>query len=156
MRTAHALLIATLAFPALGSAQSLSSKAPPPGFTDPDRVAKLERAIPVIDSLMRAFAERSSVPGIAYGIIVDGKVIHIGTAGLREVATKSPVDTNTVFRIASMTKSFTALSILKLRDEGKLSLDDPAEKYVPELKGLKYPTTDSPKITIRYLLSHST
>ena len=40
--------------------------------------------------------------------------------------------------------------------KGKLSLDDPAEKYVPELKGLKYPTSDSPKITIRHLLSHST
>jgi CubicO group peptidase (beta-lactamase class C family) len=156
MRTTHALLLATLAFPALANAQSLSSKAPPPRFTDPDRVAKLERAIPVIDSLMRAFAARNRVPGIAYGIIVDGKVIHIGTAGLRDVKANAPVDTNTVFRIASMTKSFTALSILKLRDEGKLSLDDPAEKYVPELKGLKYPTTDSPKLTIRYLLSHST
>jgi CubicO group peptidase (beta-lactamase class C family) len=142
--------------PALSSAQSLSSHAPAPRFADPDRVAKLERALPVIDSLMRAFAERSRVPGIAYGIIVDGKVIHIGTAGLRDTRANAPVDTSTVFRIASMTKSFTALSILRLRDEGKLSLDDPAERYVPELKSLKYPTTDSPKLTIRYLLSHST
>jgi CubicO group peptidase (beta-lactamase class C family) len=55
-----------------------------------------------------------------------------------------------------MTKSFTAISILKLRDEGKLSLDDPAEKYVPELKTLVYPTSDSPMITIRLLLSHAT
>jgi CubicO group peptidase (beta-lactamase class C family) len=54
-----------------------------------------------------------------------------------------------------MTKSFTAMSILKLRDEGKLSLDDPAERYVPELKTLKYPTSDSPKITVRHLLSHA-
>jgi CubicO group peptidase (beta-lactamase class C family) len=54
-----------------------------------------------------------------------------------------------------MTTSFTAMAILRLRDEGKLSLDDPAEKYVPELAGLKYPTTDSPRITIRHLLSHS-
>ena len=60
-----------------------------------------------------------------------------------------------MFRIASMTKSFTAMAILKLRDEGKLSLDDPAERYVPELKALKYPTTDSPRITIRHLLSHA-
>ena len=48
---------------------------------------------------------------------------------------KAPVDADTVFRIASMTKSFTAMSILKLRDEGKLSLDDPAERYVPEMAG---------------------
>lgn len=104
---------------------------------------------------MRAFAERSKVPGIAYGIIVDGVVVHVGVSGLREVQSKSPVDSSTVFRIASMTKSFTALAILQLRDAGKLSLEDPAEKYVPELKSLKYPTTDSPRITIRHLLSHS-
>jgi CubicO group peptidase (beta-lactamase class C family) len=54
-----------------------------------------------------------------------------------------------------MTKSFTAIAILKLRDEGKLGLDDPAEKYVPEMKALVYPTADSPKITIRHLLSHA-
>ena len=54
-----------------------------------------------------------------------------------------------------MTKSFTALSILKLRDEGKLSLDDLAERYVPELASLSYPTADSPRITVRHLLSHS-
>ena len=47
------------------------------------------------------------------------------------------------------------MAILKLRDEGKLGLDDPAERYVPELKGLRYPTTDSPRITIRHLLTHS-
>jgi len=153
----RSVMIAFLvAAPALASAQSLSSKAPPPRFTDPDRLAKLERAIPAIDSLMSAFAARNRVPGIAYGIVVDGKVIHIGTAGLRDIKANAPVDTSSVFRIASMTKSFTALSILKLRDEGKLSLDDPAEKYVPELMSLRYPTSDSPKLTIRYLLSHST
>src|SRR6185295_12758452 len=72
-----------------------------------------------------------------------------------DVAARAPVDADTVFRIASMTKSFTAMSILALRDEGKLSLDDPAEKYVPEMKSLAYPTTDAPRITIRHLLSHA-
>ena len=60
-----------------------------------------------------------------------------------------------VFRIASMTKSFTAMAIMKLRDAGKLSLDDLAERHVPELKGLRYPTADSPRITVRHLLSHA-
>jgi CubicO group peptidase (beta-lactamase class C family) len=54
-----------------------------------------------------------------------------------------------------MTKSFTALAILKLRDEGRLSLDDPVDRYVPELQSLAYPTQDSPRITIRHLLSHA-
>lgn len=125
-------------------------------FADPDRRAKLERALPAIDSLFRAFAERSRVPGIAYGIVIDGELVRVGTAGLREMASRAPVESTTVFRIASMTKSFTALAILRLRDEGKLSLDDPAERHVPELAGLRYPTTDSPRITIRHLLSHAT
>ena len=79
----------------------------------------------------------------------------VSAAGVRDISSHAPVDTNSVFRIASMTKSFTAASILMLRDEGKLSLDDPAERWVPELKGLR-PTTDSPVLTIRMLLSHDT
>jgi CubicO group peptidase (beta-lactamase class C family) len=124
-------------------------------FGDPDRIAKLERVMPEVDRLMREFADRSHVPGIAYGIIVDGTILHAGAVGLRDVAARSPVDTGTVFRIASMTKSFTALAILQLRDAGQLALDDPAERFLPELASLAYPTTDSPKITIRHLLSHS-
>ena len=54
-----------------------------------------------------------------------------------------------------MTKSFTAMAILKLRDEGKLSLDDPVAKHIPELAKLTYPTSDSPVLTIRHLLTHS-
>ena len=95
------------------------------------------------------------MPGAAWGIIIDGELAHTGVTGYRDVPSKAPVTADSVFRIASMTKSFTAIAILKLRDEGKLSLDDPAEKYVPEMKALVYPTSDSPKLTIRHLLSHA-
>jgi CubicO group peptidase (beta-lactamase class C family) len=54
-----------------------------------------------------------------------------------------------------MTKAFTALSILKLRDDGRLSLDAPAETHVPELRGWKYPTDDSPEDRVRELLTHT-
>src|SRR5688572_31705962 len=127
----------------------------PARFTDPNRVTKLTSALPAIDSLFSAFATANHVPGIAYGVLIDGQLVHRGTAGLRDVEGNARVDSASVFRIASMTKSFTALSILKLRDEGKLSLDDPADRYVPELTGLAYPTTDSPRLTIRHLLSHA-
>ena len=126
------------------------------GFSDPARMAKLRAAFPAVDSIMREFTGREHVPGAAWAIVVDGRVAHTGVTGLRDVAMKAPVDSSTVFRIASMTKSFTAMAIMRLRDEGKLSLDDPAEKYVPEMKGLAYPTSDSPRITIRHLLSHAT
>ncbi len=145
-----ALLLLTAA-----TAGAQSSVAPPATFDVPDRADRLARAIPAVDSGMRAFMARSRVPGIAYGIIVDGKLLHVAAHGLREVPSGARVDTSSVFRIASMTKSFTALAILQLRDAGKLSLDDPAEKYVPQLKGLRYPTSDAPRITVRHLLTHS-
>lgn len=151
------LVVATTFMPVPATAQqpSLASAAPPARFEDPERLAKLRSAFPAVDQVMREFAERSRVPGVAYGIIVDGQLVHAGTAGLREVASVAPVDTATVFRIASMSKSFAAAAILQLRDAGRLSLDDPAERYVPELAALRAPTGDAPKITIRHLLTHS-
>ena len=130
-------------------------RTPAPRFTDHDRVAKLSASFPEIDRVFTEYAKREHIPGAVWGIVIDGRLAHVGVTGYRDIAAKAPVDSGTVFRIASMTKSFTALAILKLRDQGKLSLDDLAEKWVPELAGLKYPTTDSPRITIRHLLSHA-
>ena len=124
-------------------------------FAQSDR-GKLEAAYADIDRLFTDFTRQQHVPGAAWGLIANGLLAHSGASGFRDIAAKAPVDADTVFRIASMTKSFTAMAILKLRDEGKLALDDPAEKYVPEMRTLKYPTSDSPKITVRHLLSHST
>jgi CubicO group peptidase (beta-lactamase class C family) len=132
-----------------------SFKAPAPQFADPERKTRLAGAFADVDRIFEEFATRTHVPGAAWGIVVDGQLVHSGSAGYRDVPSKASARTDSVFRIASMTKSFTAISILKLRDEGKLSLDDPAEKYVPELASLTYPTSDSPKITIRHLLSHA-
>jgi len=126
----------------------------PAGAQRTDR-ARLAAAFAEIDRLVQSFMAETHVPGAAWGIIVDGELAHAGAFGERDLAAKAPVGAETVFRIASMTKSFTAMSILRLRDEGKLSLDDPAERYVPEMKGLVYPTSDSPRITIRHLLSHA-
>ena len=126
---------------------------PPSVFADPERKQKLAAAFPEIEKLFTASAER--MPGMVMGVIIDGELVWVKAAGVREVDNKAPVTPDTVFRIASMTKSFTAMAILKLRDEGKLSLDDPAARYVPELANLPYPTSDSPAITIRHLLTHS-
>jgi CubicO group peptidase (beta-lactamase class C family) len=155
-KTGLAFLLVVLVNAGTTIAQSPApSRLEPPRFLDPQRAAKLRTAFPEIDRYFTDFAEKSHVPGIAWGIVIDGALAHSGAHGLRDVQAKAPVDIDTVFRIASMTKSFTALCILKLRDEGKLSLDDAAERYVPELKGLQYPTADSPRITIRHLLSHA-
>jgi len=108
-----------------------------------------------LDPLFQEFMIDNHVPGLVYGVVADGKPMRIRAFGIRDVKDKAPVQNDTAFRIASMSKQFTALATLRLRDAGKLSLDAPAEKYVPELLTLQYPTRDSPKITVRDLLSHA-
>jgi CubicO group peptidase (beta-lactamase class C family) len=128
---------------------------PPARFADPERKAKLAAAFPEIDHIFREWAQQQPVPGLAWGIIIDGELVHANAVGFRNLEAKAPMTVDSVSRIASMTKSFTAVAIMKLRDEGKLSLDDPVAQYVPELASLRYPTKDSPLLTIRHLLSHN-
>jgi D-alanyl-D-alanine-carboxypeptidase/D-alanyl-D-alanine-endopeptidase len=116
--------------------------------------ATLEVVVPAIDAGFLKFKEESHVSGLVWGIVKDGRLVHYGGSGVQDLETARPVNADSLFRIASMSKAFTALAILKLRDEGKLSLDAPAETYVPELAGWTYPTDDSPRIRVRDLLSH--
>ncbi len=113
-------------------------------------------ALTEIDAVFDRFAARDMVPGFAWGVIVDGELVRHGGAGFRRVGEDAPPpDADTVFRIASMTKSFTAATVLSLRDEGRLGLDDPVARWVPELTGLRGLTADSPILTIRHLLTMS-
>jgi CubicO group peptidase (beta-lactamase class C family) len=125
-----------------------------PTFTDTGRKQKLLTALPKIDALFEQYFKERQTPGLVYGVVVDQELVHVKAFGVRNMATKSPVTADTMFRIASMTKSFTALAVLKLRDAGKLSLDDAASKWVPELSGLRYPTRDTAPLTVRQLLTH--
>src|SRR5215210_7874136 len=133
------------------SAPALSQAPPPPPAGPPVR---LEQLLPDIDAHFRRYMEESHIPGLVYGIVRDGELAHVGSMGVAELERRRAVDANTLFRIASMSKAFTALAILKLRDEGRLSLDALAETYVPEMRDWRYPTTDSPRIRVRDLLSH--
>lgn len=128
---------------------------PPPRFTDPERVRKLESALPEVDQIFRRYAAERKIPGMVWGVVIDGRLAHVESAGVRDRSSNAPVKADTAFRIASMTKSFTALAILKLRDEGKLSLDDPVSKWLPEFARMELPTRDTAPLRIRQLLSHS-
>jgi CubicO group peptidase (beta-lactamase class C family) len=116
---------------------------------------KIAAVIPDIDRIFVDFQLDSHAPGLVYGIVADGRLVHVKGLGVQDTAQQRPVTPDSLFRIASMTKSFTALAILKLREEGKLSLDDLAETYVPEMRGWTYPTADAPRIRIRDLLTHT-
>ena len=125
-----------------------------PQFRDPNRLEKLKQALPEVDKIFARYYEQRQTPGLVYGLVVDGQLVHTKSFGVLDVEAKAPVTEDTAFRIASMTKSFTVLAVLKLRDAGKLSLEDPASKYIPEMKGWKLPTKDSGAITVRTLLTH--
>lgn len=114
----------------------------------------IEKHLPLIDSLVTQYAKRNNVPGFTYAIVEDGKLIHTKYAGLANIKENINVDRLSTFRIASMTKSFTTMAILILRDKGKLKLDDPAAKYIPQMKNTRLLTNDAPEITIRDLMTH--
>ena len=120
------------------------------------------------DEIVRRYHERGVAPAISYGIVRDGKLVHAAGFGERSlggpragsavpgdnaVPGNTVPDERTVFRIASMSKSFTASAILLLRDAGALSLDDPAGRYLPELAGWVNGAADAGPLTIRHLLT---
>jgi CubicO group peptidase (beta-lactamase class C family) len=127
----------------------------PAAFTDPHRADKVKATASAVEGMFRDYAAQQHMPGFAYGIVLDGELLYSGSLGLANIEGEIPAGTETLFRIASMSKSVTALAILQLRDEGKLDLDDPASLYVPEMTELRYLSTDAPTITIRHLLTHS-
>lgn len=133
-----------------GQAARLDST-PMPSKPDPARSAALQVADEVAD---RYLAGRR-IPGVAYGVVLGGELIHVRGIGTLRVGEDALPDADSVFRIASMTKSFTAAAVLLLRDGGSLALDDPVGRHVPELADLRGPTTDAPPITIRHLLTMS-
>lgn len=124
-------------------------------YKAPDEVAIPKALTNAIDSIFTAYADKVHSPGVVYGIVSNGKLIHTGSKGFANVEKRILADNNSAFRIASMSKSFTAMAILQLRDEGKIKLDDPVHKYIPGIKDQKLLTADAPAITIRNLLTHT-
>lgn len=112
-------------------------------------------ALSSLDERFARLRDEARIPGVAWGVVQDGELIHSSGAGtIRDGEDRRP-DAGSVFRIASMTKSFTASTVLLLRDEGRLRLDEPAATYVPELAGWRLPTADSAPVTVRQLLTMS-
>ena len=96
-----------------------------------------------------------AIIGSSVAMLKNGVVVNRAHLGLRDRATSAPVDANTIFHWASITKTFTGIAIMRLRDEGRLTLDDPIVKHVPELRKIHNPFGPVEQITIRHLLSHS-
>jgi CubicO group peptidase (beta-lactamase class C family) len=129
-------------------------------------VAAQPRTAP-IDAALRTAVERGDVPGVV-ALVTDRKgVIYRGAFGVTDVASKKPMAVDSMFRIASMTKAVTSVALMQLVEQGKLGLEDPVDKYLPEMA--KVPVFESfdtatgayklrpsaRPITVRHVLTHT-
>lgn len=108
-----------------------------------------------LTEMAQAWASTNHAPGLVFGIVRPGQPALIRGIGVRDVASGAGVDADTRFRIASMSKAFTAMAILKLRDEGRVALDAPVARYIPEVARWRLPTSDARAITVADLLHHT-
>jgi CubicO group peptidase (beta-lactamase class C family) len=108
-----------------------------------------------VAAVYRQRVEQAGIAGSGLMFVKNGAVAHSAFAGYQDRATRRPVDEETIFHWASITKTFTGIAIMQLRDRGLLSLDDPVVKYVPELREVHNPYGDISQVTIRHLMTHS-
>src|SRR5258707_5691332 len=90
-----------------------------------------------LDTSLRGAIERKDVPGVVALVTDRERVLYQGAFGVADVATGRPLASDALFRIASMTKPVTSVALMQLVEQGRVGLDDPAEKYLPELAGLQ-------------------
>ena len=110
---------------------------------------------PAIRAAVETFIDARDISGAVTVVAAKDKLLAVDTIGLADIAKKKPMKLDSLFWIASMTKPFTAVSILMLQDEGKLKVSDPVEKFIPEFAALKTPSGQPAHITIEQILTHT-
>jgi CubicO group peptidase (beta-lactamase class C family) len=111
--------------------------------------------IPAVFAAMQECVARHEIAGAVTLVATPDSLLHCDATGFADIAAKKPMTTDSIFWIASMTKPLTATAILMLQDEGKLSVDDPVTKYLPELGSLKAPDGQPANLTLKHLLTHT-
>lgn len=110
---------------------------------------------PAVSGAMREFVAKKEIAGAVTLVATRDKVLHLSAVGQADIAAAVPMRPDTIFWIASMTKPVTATAVLMLQDEGKLSVDDPVAKYLPQLADLKTADGKPGNLTLRHLLTHT-
>jgi CubicO group peptidase (beta-lactamase class C family) len=109
-----------------------------------------------IPQRMRGFVEDKQIAGAVTLVALRGCLVHLEAVGLADIEAQKPLDVDSLFAIASMTKPITATAIMMLRDEGKLSMDDPVSDYLPEFENVQLASgPPSRPLTIRDILTHT-
>lgn len=118
-----------------------------------DQVVKA--LVPKLEGIIVRTLERDRVPGAAVGIVRDQDLVWNMGFGYADLASDRAMDSDTLFRCGSITKTFTATAIMQLRDDGKLRLDDPIVRYLPEFAAVKARSGAADEVTFRRLLTHT-
>ena len=129
----------------LGCAATVES--PAPSATEPAASDRHEPRVARFRRQLEADRERLGIPGLSAAILEDGEVLWTEGFGYADVERRVPATPDTLYHIASVTKTFTAILVLQLVEQGKLDLDAPVSRYVPEIK--------DDRIRIKHLLSHT-
>jgi len=111
--------------------------------------------LPGVGAAMRDVVERREIAGAVTMVVTAEQVLHQESTGMADLAARKPMTSEALFWIASMTKPVTGAAILILQDEGKLSVDDPVAKYIPDFAALKTPSGRPANLTITQILSHT-
>ncbi len=111
--------------------------------------------ISAIDDALQQFINQNEMAG-AVSLVADAnRILHFSAIGLANVEHNEPMRTDKMFWIASMTKPITAAALMMLVDEGRVSIDEPVEKYIPEFAKLKSSSGQPANITLRLCLTHT-
>lgn len=111
--------------------------------------------LPGVGAAMQEQVAKHEIAGAVTVVVTSNKIVHLENTGWADVATKKPMTADTLFWIASMTKPVTGVAILMLQDEGKLQVDDPVAKYLPEFAQLRTPSGKPANLTLTQLLTHT-
>lgn len=110
---------------------------------------------PGIGAAMEQAVQASEIAGAVTVVATSDRILHLEATGYADLTAKKPMTTDALFWIASMTKLVTGAAILSLQDEGRLRLDDPVAKYLPEFRDLRTPSGAPADLTLRQLLTHT-
>ncbi len=111
--------------------------------------------LPGVAAAMQSMVSAHEIAGAVTLVATGGKIVHLDATGLADVASGAPMTPETMFWIASMTKPVTSVAILMLQDDGRLSVNDPVAKFIPEFATLKTPSGKPASLTIAQLLNHT-
>ena len=137
---------------------------------DPKEVGMSAERLARIDSHFKDYVDDGRLPGYHVAVARYGQIVHSSTYGMRDVEAKTPIEQDTMYRIYSMTKPITSIALMMMVEEGKVHLDDPISRYIPEFKGLTVAVPNGPaqgnapppfvtkaparEITVKDLLTH--